>query len=87
MQRNDSYDARAYWDYICGWLESQGSTACIIIAAIFDSSTCLGYVYKGQFCGAFFVEEQQFSTDKKFLYELLQKAPGANVEATILPRE
>lgn len=87
VQRTDNYNALAYFDYICGWLESQNGTACIIITASSDFSTCLSYVYKGQFCGAFCVEEQQFETDKNFVHELLRKNLGANVEATVLPRE
>lgn len=87
VQRNDSYDAVAYFDYILGWLESQESTACVIITAPSDSSTCLNYVYKGQFCGAFCVEDQQFKTNKKFVHQLLRNDPGAHVEVTVLPRE
>ncbi len=87
VQRNDDYDARAYMDYICGWFESKGNTACLAITLPSNSATCLGYVYKGQFCGAFYVEDQQFRTDKDFVYELLKNDPRANVEASILPPE
>ena len=87
VQRNDDYDARAYMDYICGWFESKGNTACLAITLPSNSATCLGYVYKGQFCGAFYVEDQQFRTDKEFVYELLRNDPRANVEASILPPE
>jgi hypothetical protein len=87
VQRNDDYDARAYMDYICGWFESKGNTACLAITLPSNSATCLGYVYKGQFCGAFYVEDQQFRTDKEFVYDLLRNDPRANVEASILPPE
>ncbi|CAN5573373.1 hypothetical protein BH10CYA1_BH10CYA1_21720 [soil metagenome] len=87
VQRNDDYDARAYMDYICGWFESKGNTACLAITLPSNSATCLGYVYKGQFCGAFYVEDQQFRTDKEFVYDLLKNDPRANVEASILPPE
>jgi hypothetical protein len=87
VQRNDDYDARAYMDYICGWFESKGNTACLAITLPSNSATCLGFVYKGQFCGAFYVEDQQFRTDKEFVYELLRNDPRANVEASILPPE
>jgi hypothetical protein len=87
VQRNDDYDARAYMDYICGWFESKGNTACLAITLPSNAATCLGYVYKGQFCGAFYVEDQQFRTDKDFVYELLRNDPRANVEASILPPE
>ncbi len=87
VQRNDDYDARAYMDYICAWFESKGITACLAITLPSNSATCLGYVYKGQFCGAFYVEDQQFKPDKEFVYELLRNDPRANVEASILPTE
>ncbi len=87
VQRSDSYDAVAYFDYIYAWLGSQESTACVIITAPSNSSTCLAYVYKGQFCGAFCVEQQQFKTDKNFVHELLRMDPSAHVEVTVLPRE
>ncbi|MBS1957598.1 MAG: hypothetical protein JST89_25650 [Cyanobacteria bacterium SZAS-4] len=87
VQRSDNYDAVAYFNYIYEWFDSQKSTACIIITAPSDSSTCLAYVYKGQFCGAFCVEDQQFKTDKDFVHELLRRDPAAHIEATALPRE
>ncbi len=90
VPRTDNYDARGYWDYICGWLENQNSTACLIVTSTAispasDAFTCLGYVYKGQFCGAFYVQEQQFTTDKNFVYELLKRSPGAHIEVSVLP--
>ncbi len=87
VQRNDDFDARAYIDYICGWFELKGNTACLAITWPSNATTCLGFVYKGKFCGAFYVEEQQFRMDKEFIYELLRNDPGANVEASTLPPE
>jgi hypothetical protein len=87
VQRNDDYDARSYMDYICSWFESKGQTACLAITLPAKAATCLGYVYKGQFCGAFYVEDQKFTQDKQFVYDLLRDDPKANVEASILPPE
>lgn len=87
VRRNDDYDARAYVDYICGWFERKGSTACLAITLPSKSVRCLVYVYRGQFCGAFNIEDQEFRTDKEFVYELLRNDPQANVEASILPPE
>lgn len=87
VQRSDDYDARSYMDYICSWFESKGQTACLAITLPSNKATCLGYVYKGQFAGAFYVEDQKFTTDKNFVYELLRNDPNAGVEASILPPE
>lgn len=87
VQRSDDYDARSYMDYISSWFESKGSTACLAISLRSNAATCLGFVYKGQWCGAFYVEDQKFTQDKNFVYELLKNDPKANVEASILPPE
>ncbi len=87
VQRNDDYDARTYMDYICDWFESKRNTACLAITLPSNSATCLGFVYQGQFCGAFYLEDQQFRSDKEFVYELLRKDLRANVEASLLPSE
>lgn len=87
VQRNDDYDARKYMDYICDWLESKGSTGCLAITLPSFAGTCLGFIYKGQFVGAFDVEGQEFSTDKEFVYELLRKDSKANLEASVLTHE
>ncbi|HEY9785770.1 MAG TPA: hypothetical protein V6D17_10240, partial [Candidatus Obscuribacterales bacterium] len=51
------------------------------------AATCLVFVYKGQFCGAFYVEDQKFTQDITFVHELLRQDNQANVEASILPPE
>ncbi len=87
VQRDDSYDARAYMDYICSWFANKKQTACLAIALPGKSATCLGFIYAGQFCGAFYVEDQYFSQEKEFVYELLRDDRDAYVEASILPAE
>lgn len=84
VMRNDNYDARAYFDYISVWFEREKSTACIAISLKTSSSTCLAFVHNGQFCGAFNVEDVQFSLEKEDVYDLLRKDSQANIEASIL---
>ncbi len=87
VYRNDDYDTRAYMDYICGWFEGKQLTACLAITLPSNASTCLAFVYRGQFCGAFYVEDQRFTTDREFVYQLFRNDPKANIEASILPSE
>jgi len=87
VQRNDEYDAISYMDYICNWFESKSNTACLAITLPASSATCLGFIHKGQFCGAFYVEDQKYTTDVGFVHELLRNDPKAGVEASILPPE
>jgi hypothetical protein len=87
VQRDDNYDARSYMDYICSWFASKGQTACLAISLPSKSATCLGFIHNGKFCGAFYVEDQHFTEDKEFVYELLRSDKDANVEASILPPE
>jgi hypothetical protein len=87
VQRNDDYDARKYMDYICDWFESKASTGCLAITLPSFAATCLGFVYKGQFVGAFNVESQEFSTNKEFVYELFRKDSKSNMDASMLPPE
>jgi hypothetical protein len=87
VQRNDEYDAMSYMDYICNWFESKSNTACLAITLNSSSATCLGFIHKGQFCGAFYVEDQKYTTDISFVHDLLRNDPKAGIEASILPPE
>jgi hypothetical protein len=87
VKRTDDYEARPYFDYICEWLESKGQTACLSIVLPSSTANCFAYIYKGQFAGAFYVEDQMFTQDKNFIYRLLRNDKHANVEASILPPE
>jgi len=87
VKRTDDYDARPYLDYICNWLESKGQTACLAITLPDNAGNCFVYVHAGQFVGAFYVEDQTFTQDKTYLYQLLEENPKANVEVSILPTE
>jgi hypothetical protein len=87
VQRNDDFDSRSYVDYICNWFEGRKQTACLAITLSEKRGTCLGFIYEGNYCGAFYVEDQIFRVDKDFIYELVANDPQASVEASILPPE
>lgn len=87
VTRSDGYDARSYLDYICSWFENKGQTACLAISLRQTMATCLVFIYKGKFCGAFYVENQKFIEDKQIVDELLRNDPMSYVEASILTPE
>jgi hypothetical protein len=87
VPREDDYDARAYMDYICEWFEGKGNTACLAFSFPANNGHCFVYVHRGQFVGAFYVEEQAFTQDKDYVYKLLERSPNASLNVSILPPE
>ncbi len=87
VERHDDYSAKEYLDYICSWLGQKNGTATLAISLTEDRGTCLGYIYKGTFGGAFYVEDQTFRADRAFVDEMLTNDPRAALEVSILPPE
>jgi hypothetical protein len=87
VERSDDYDARSYMDYICNWFETKGQTACLALSFPNHNGHCFGYVYRGKFVGAFYVEEQVFSKEKDYVYQLLDQNENAQLAVSILPPE
>jgi hypothetical protein len=87
VEREDDYDARAYMDYICDWFKQKGQTACLAITFPSNNGHCFGYVYRGEFVGSFYVEDQIFKPEKDYIYELLSREKNAQLNVTILPPE
>ncbi len=87
VQRSDDLDARSYMDYLCGWFAEKGQTACLALTLPSSAANCLVFIARGQYAGAFYVEDQKFSQDRNYVYELLANEPGAGLEASILPPE
>lgn len=87
VERSDDLDARSYMDYIMSWFAQKEQTACLAFSLPASAGTLLAFVHRGQFIGAFYVENQEFSRDINFVYNLLAQDPQAGVEASILPPE
>jgi hypothetical protein len=87
VERSDDLDARSYMDYICSWLAQKEQTACLAFNLPSKSATCLAFIHRGRYVGSFYVEDQNYSDDINFVYNLLQQDPQARVEASILPPE
>jgi hypothetical protein len=87
VQRTDDYPARKYMNYICEWFQSKFQTACLAITLPERQATCLVFINKGRFAGAFDVEGQRYIADIDDVHKLLETEPQANIEASILPPE
>lgn len=86
VERNDDLDGRSYLDYIGSWLQQKEQTACLAISTS-NGATCLAFVHKGRYVGAFYVEDQKFDPNIQFVFDLLNNDRGAMVSASILPPE
>lgn len=87
VERSDDLDARAYMDYIMDWFAQKEQTACLAFSLPATGGTLLAFIHRGQFVGSFYVENQEFSRDINFVYDLIGKDPESAVEASILPPE
>lgn len=85
VTRSDDLDARSYADHLCNWFAEKQQTACLAFSLPSTAGTCLAFIHQGKFVGAFYVEDQTFTRDVNFVYDLLAKDPQAGVEASILP--
>lgn len=87
VERSDDLDARAYMDYIMDWFVQKEQTACLAFSLPATGGTLLAFIHRGQFTGSFYVENQEYSTDIKFVHDMIAQDPEAHVEASILPPE
>ncbi len=83
----DMPEASKYMDYITDWFNNRSQTACLAIRFPSTGAHCFAYFYRGQFVGAFDVEEQVFSKEFEFVTKILQKDQNATIDVSILPPE
>lgn len=83
----DMPEAARYMDYITDWLKTKAQTACLAIRLLSTGAHCFAYFYRGQFVGAFDVEDQLFSKEANFISQILEKDQNANIDVSILPPE
>lgn len=79
--------AREQFDYIMNWFTRNELSACVVLLMPRSKSTCLVFVHKGIFGGAFFVEEQVGTLDPGTIYQIFADEPNCQVEASMLPLE
>ncbi len=85
VRRNENLNPLAWGEHWLQWCESRGQTGCICFALPHEKDSCYVYVHDGTVCGAFSVSDQRFSTEKEFVFQLLEKAQDVEVESHILP--
>jgi hypothetical protein len=83
IDRNDTLDARSYFDYIGNWLQQKQQTGCVAITTTY-AATCLAFAFEGKYAGAFAVDEQKFHPNIQFVFDLLDRDRNAQVSASIL---
>jgi hypothetical protein len=79
--------AKEQFDYIMNWFTRNELSACVVILMPRSKSTCLVFVHRGIFGGAFFVEEQVGTRDPGTIYQIFADEPNCQVEASMLPLE
>lgn len=84
IDNNPEMTSREYCDFVMNWFGENTSTACLAVTVAQTKSTYLVFVHKGKFCGAFFVEEQQFSREPGEIITMFNNHPDAKIEASIL---
>ncbi len=87
VKREDNYSALDYLRYICDWFAQEKGTATLAVSMSGGRGMCLGYIFKGEFCGSFYVEDQIFEADRGYIEQLLQNDPEATLGVSILPPE
>jgi len=87
VDRAEGLDARSYMDYLANWFAEKQQTACFAISLPSFAATALSFVHKGQYAGGFYVEDQKFSQDKNYIYDLIASDNQAGLDASILPPE
>ncbi|HMO19500.1 MAG TPA: hypothetical protein PKC98_00875, partial [Candidatus Melainabacteria bacterium] len=85
VKREDNYSALDYMRYICDWFEKEKGTATLAISMSGGRGMCLGYIFKGEFRGSFYVEDQVFHPDRSYIEQILQNDPEATLGVSILP--
>lgn len=77
--------ARLYMDQTMNLLAAEKSTGCLTFKLAMTGAILFAFVFQGEFVGSFYVEIQQFSRNKSFVYNLITQDPHASVSASVLP--
>jgi hypothetical protein len=86
VEADDSMTSRNYFDFVMNWFVQNKRTACVAVT-LSDLSNYLILVHHGRFIGAFFVNEQQFTSDINLINNLFVEDPNAVVKASLLSDE
>ena len=73
VEKQEGGNVRSHFDYTLEWLAQKKHTACLTIALTVRLMHCFVYIYRGQYAGTFFVEDQALSSDKNRVYALFER--------------
>ena len=83
VDRDNSLSNEQFSQNVLKHLREKERTACLSLQT---SSPCgLGFVYRGDYKGAYSVEERKYRPEDSFMAELFDKFPEATLHAFVLP--
>ncbi len=85
LELNEVADARSGMDSAMEWLGQEKGTGCLTFTLGMTGAILFAFIYDGEFVGSFFVEIQQFSRNKSFVYNLITQDPNTTIAASMLP--
>ena len=77
-------DSLTYFNNVMQQFINDGRTACVVITSQTTQSNYLVFVHNRQFAGAFFVDEQSFTTDPDRVMSIFQVENGVDIQANML---
>lgn len=87
LERNDKLTAREYMDQICELMAADKATAALAFSFSAHPNTCIGFVFEGEYIGAFSVDDQKFLQTKDHMHMLLDGDKDATLDVSVLPKE
>lgn len=87
LERNDNLTTREYMDYICEQLSADKASAALAFSFSARLNTCIGFVFEGEYIGAFSVDDQKFLQTKDHMHMLLDGDKDATLDVSVLPME
>jgi hypothetical protein len=83
--RDISLDNKQYVDKMLAYCAKSQATACLSVIHGSESPLALGFIWEGDFLGAYSIAEQKFSEDKSFLFQVIEGKPEPGLQMYILP--
>lgn len=87
LERNDKLTAREYMDHICEQLSAEKASAALAFSFSARLNTCIGFVFQGEYIGAFSVDDQKFLQTIDHMHMLLEGDKDATLDVSVLPME
>lgn len=87
LERNDKLTTREYMDHICERMAADKATAALAFSFSSVKHTCIGFIFEGEYIGAFSVDDQKFLQTIDHMHMLIDGDKEATLEVSVLPLE